>query len=92
MIVWIFPVLATFGVCVAYFLKYLLSGKDLGLVGLFSCVFFNGFFAVSYINIIEEDDFVFLGNRPDLIVEYPFIGWIAFVCILLHTFALPIKD
>lgn len=91
MIVWVFPALAAFGVCVAYVLKFRLSGQKLGLVGLFSCVFFNGFFAVSYINIIEENDFVFLGNRPDLILDYPFIGWIAFFCILLHTFALPIK-
>lgn len=91
MIAWLFPILATLGVSAAYLLRYRLSGPKLGAVGLYFCVVFNVFFAVPYINIIEKNEFVFLGVRPDIMEDYPFIGWVAFVCVLLHSFALPYK-
>lgn len=91
MIVWVFTILAIFGVCAAYLLRYWFSGKNLSVAGLYSCVVFNCFFAVPYIMIIEDNDFVFLGSRPDIILEHPSIGWIAFVCVFMHSFAVPTK-
>jgi hypothetical protein len=91
MIVWVFPVLAVCGIFSAYFLKVRLSGSNLNHVKLYSCLIFNGFFVVPYINIIENNDFLFLGYRPEIISEHQFIGWIAFFSIFIHSFALPAK-
>ncbi|WP_313000935.1 hypothetical protein [Pseudomonas sp.] len=91
MIVWIFPILAVCGVFFAYLLKARLSGKKLNSIKLFFCLTFNGFFVVPYIDIIENNNFLFLGHRPEIIAEHPLIGWLALSCILLHSFSLPVK-
>ncbi|CAN2977053.1 hypothetical protein METHPM2_410043 [Pseudomonas sp. PM2] len=52
---------------------------------------FNGFFVVSYIEVIKYGEFPFFGIRTDFIVQYPIIEWIAFFGILAHGFALPVK-
>ena len=91
MIAWAFPALALCGIFSAYALKVRFSGSHLNSIKFFCCLIFNGFFVVTHIEIIEKNDFLFLGHRPDIILEYPFIGWTAFLCILAHSFALPIK-
>lgn len=91
MIVLIFSALAACGVFLAYFLKIHLSGRNLTHAKLYFCLILNGFFVVPYINIIEHNDFLYLGSRPDIISEHPIIGWIAFVCIFLHLFSFPVK-
>lgn len=91
MIVLIFPVMAACGVFLAYSLKIHLSGCNLSYTKLYFCLLLNDFFVVPYINIIQHDDFPYLGHRPDIISEHPFIGWIAFVCVFLHLFSLPVK-
>ena len=91
MIVWVFPVLAVCGIFFAYFLKIHFSGNNLNSIKIFLCLLFNGLFVVPYIDIIENNDFLFLGRRPEILSEHPFIGWIAFICIFIHSFALPVK-
>ena len=91
MIVWAFPALAVCGMLFAYSLKIYLSGNNLNNIKLFFRLIFNGLFVVPYIDIIENNDFLFLGHRPDIISEHPFIGWIAFSCIFIHSFSLPVK-
>lgn len=91
MIAWAFPVLAVCGIYFAYFLKVRLSGKKLNNIKFFFCLTYNGVFVVPYIDIIENSDFLLLGYRPEIISEHPFIGWIAFICIFMHSFALPVK-
>lgn len=91
MIFFVFPVLAACGVFVAYFLKVRLSGSDLNHVKLYFCLLFNGLFVVPYMDILQNNDFLFLGHRPEIISEHPFIGWIAFVCIFIHLFSFPVK-
>ena len=91
MIVLIFSALAACGVFLAYFLKTHLSGRNLTPAKLYFCLILNGFFVVPYINIIEHNNFLHLGSRPDIISEHPVIGWIAFACIFLHLFSFPVK-
>lgn len=91
MIVWIFPILAVCGIFFAFLLKIRLSGKNLNNIKLFFCLIFNGLFVVPYIDIIENNDFLFLGHRPEITAEHPFIGWIAFSCIFIHSLSLPAK-
>ncbi|WP_238399323.1 hypothetical protein [Pseudomonas chlororaphis] len=91
MILWVFPVLAACGIGVAYFLKVRLSGSDLNYARFYFCLVLNGLFVVPYMDILQNNDFLFLGRRPEIISEHPFIGWIAFACIFIHLFALPVK-
>lgn len=91
MILWFFPVLAIFGISAAYLLKVHLSGSDLSYAKFYSCLVFNGFFVIPYIEILQNNDFLFLGHRPEITSEHPFIGWISFICIFIHLFALPVK-
>lgn len=91
MIVLFFSALAACGVFLAYFLKIHLSGRSLTPAKLYFCLILNGFFVAPYINIIEHNDFLHLGSRPDIISEHPIIGWIAFACIFLHLFSFPVK-
>ncbi|PMY38029.1 hypothetical protein DMW99_30075 [Pseudomonas chlororaphis] len=91
MILWVFPVLAVCGISVAYFLKARFSGSDLNYARFYFCLVFNGLFVVPYMDILQNDDFLFLGHRPEIVSEHPFIGWVAFFCIFIHLFALPVK-
>lgn len=91
MIVWLFPLIAVCSVSAAYSLKKRLSGEDLNHTKLYAGLAFNSLFVVPYIDIVQANDFPFLGYRPDIISEYPFIGWIAFICIFLHSLACPVK-
>jgi hypothetical protein len=91
MIVWVFPILAACGIFLAYVLKIYLSNTNLNHAKLYGSVIFNGLFVVPYIDIIENNNFPFLGYRPETILEHPSIGWIAFFCILAHSTALPVK-
>jgi hypothetical protein len=89
---WAFFALAAFGVFCAYFLKINLSGSNLNHAKLYSCLVFNGLFILPYMDILQNNEFLFFGHRPDVISEYPLIGWIAFICIFIHLFALPVKQ
>lgn len=91
MILWAFPVLAVCGIWLAYLLKIGVSGKNLTYTKFFLCFVFNGFFVIPYMDILQDNEFLFLGRRPEILLEYPFIGWIAFCCIFIHLFALPVK-
>lgn len=75
----------------AYTLRARLSGERLNSLKLFLCLIFNGYFAVSYIEVIKYGEFPFFGVRTDFIIQYPIIGWFAFFGILAHGFALPMK-
>jgi len=86
--VWVFVM---GGVVFAYFLKIRFSGDKLGYIKLYACLLVNGFFVVSYMDVIQYDQFLFLGYRPDLLVSYPSIGWVMFFGMLAHAFALPMK-
>ncbi|MGF6127735.1 hypothetical protein QF019_002946 [Pseudomonas frederiksbergensis] len=92
MIAWIFPLLAISGVVTAYFLKTHLSGNNLNYTKLCLGLVFNAVFIIPYMNIIENNKFPFLGYRPDIILDDPFIGWVAFACIILHLFARPVNQ
>ena len=91
MILLVFPVLAACGIFVATFLKVHFSGGDLNYVKLFFCLIVNGMFVVPYMDILQGDDFLFLGHRPEIVSEHPFIGWIAFVCIFIHVLLFPVR-
>ncbi len=91
MIVWLFPLIAACSVSAAYFLKIRLSGEDLNHTKLYFGLAFNALFAVPYIDIVQSNNFPFLGYRPDIISEHPFIGRIAFICIFFHSFVCPMK-
>lgn len=91
MIVFWVSVFVVGGVMFAYALKIRFSGDKLGCVKLYLCLVVNGFFVVSYMDIIQYDEFLFLGYRPDLVVSYPAIEWVVFFGILAHAFALPMK-
>ena len=79
------------GVWSAYALKRRFSGCDLNHIKLYSCVVYNGYFVVSYIEVIKYGEFPFFGIRTDFIIQYPIIAWLAFFGILAHGFALPMK-
>lgn len=91
MIFWVFPILAACGIFFAYLLKVRLSGSNLNHFKLYSCLVLNGLFVVPYMDILQNNYFLFLGHRPEIIPEHPFIGWLAFVCIFIHLFSLPVK-
>lgn len=92
MIVWVFPIIAICGVAIAYWLKFYLSGERLNSITFFSFMIFNGFFVVPYMDILYYDNFLFLGHRPDILYDFPAIGWAALLCVILHCFALPTKE
>ncbi|NWB67838.1 hypothetical protein [Pseudomonas sp. I8001] len=75
----------------AYALKVKFSGGNLNHVKLYFCLIFNGFFVITYMDVIKYDDFLYLGYRPDITVGYPIIDWIALIGMLAHAFALPMK-
>lgn len=79
------------GVWSAYALKRRFSGCDLNHVKLYFCLVYNGFFVVSYIEVIKYCVFPFFGIRTDVVIQYPIIEWIAFFGILAHAFALPMR-
>lgn len=89
--VWVFPLFATWGVLCAYTLKIRFSGTQYFFAKFSLCLAFNGFFAITYLGMIEQHQFLLLGHQPDLISNYPFIGWIAFFCIPIHAGALPVR-
>ncbi|MHC8394938.1 hypothetical protein ACYZT8_14965 [Pseudomonas sp. LB3P93] len=91
MIVWIFPLIAILGLTTAYFLKIHLSGDNLNHTRLCLGLVLNALFVIPYIDIVENNKFPVLGYRPDIVSDNPFIGWIAFASILLHSFSLPVK-
>lgn len=91
MIVWIFPLIAITSVVAAYYIRHRLSGENLNLLKLYGSLAFNGLFAIPYLNIVENDRFMFLGHRPDIATDYPIIGWIALFSALAHAFALPLS-
>jgi len=91
MIVWVFPLFSILGVTTAYFLKIHLSGNNLNHTRICLGLVFNALFIIPYIDIIENNKFPVLGYRPDIILDNPFIGWVAFICIFLHLFAHPVK-
>ncbi|MDY7563589.1 hypothetical protein QN400_00755 [Pseudomonas sp. RTC3] len=92
MIAWIFPLIVIGGIIGAIHLKICLSGNNLNATKLFFCIVFNGVFAVPYLDIIKADYFVFLGKRPDILQEFPFIGAVALVGVCVHALALPNKS
>lgn len=91
MIAWIFPILAVGGISAAYAIRVRLSGSNLNNTKLYFGVAFNALFVVPYIDIVQNNDFPYLGYRSDIISAHPFIGWIAFGCIFLHSLACPVK-
>lgn len=92
MIIWIFPLIVLGGIISAIHFKICFSGDGLGSIKFFSCIVFNGLFAVPYLDIIKADYFVFLGKRPDILQEFPSIGAMAVVGICAHLLALPNKN
>lgn len=86
-----FPLFATWGILCAYTLKIRFSGTEYFLAKFLLCLIFNGFFAITHLSMIEENNFPLLGYNPDLISNYPIIGWIAFFCIPAHAGALPVR-
>ncbi|MCF4996333.1 hypothetical protein GIW69_12215 [Pseudomonas syringae] len=91
MIPWAFLIIALFGIFFAFFLKVYLSGVNLNRAKLFFCLIFNGCFIVPYINIIEGNALPFVSNGLEVGTAHPFIGWVAFFCIFIHSSALPVK-
>lgn len=91
MIAVLFSALALTSITAAYFLKFRLSGEDLNALKLYTCLIFNGLFAVPYLDIAKNDNFLFLGHQPEIINTYPSIGWIALFSAVAHALALPTK-
>lgn len=92
MTIWTFPLLAICGVLGAQFLRVRFSGEGLGCIKLYFCLAYNIIFGIIYVRIIQDDNYPFLGNRPDIAVEYPFLGWFFLICLLVHVFILPGKQ
>jgi hypothetical protein len=86
-----FPCTGNFRGFFAYFLKVNLSGSNLNHVKLYSCLVFNWISVAPYMGILTNNRFLFFGYWPDIIIEHHFVGWIAFICIFIHLFALPVK-
>lgn len=91
MIIWLFPTLALSGVVSAYALRVLLSSKNLGYIKLFLGLIPNMLLMTIHYKIAKFSTFPKLGYRPEVIDEYPFIGWLALICFLLHAGATPVK-
>lgn len=91
MTLFFFLILVSLGIFTALYLKTRWSGSDLNHTKLYLSLIFNGCFVVPYIDLIKNNDFLFLGNRPDITADHPLIGWIAFTCIFIHLYALPVK-
>ncbi|PHN27272.1 hypothetical protein AO240_05440 [Pseudomonas sp. ICMP 460] len=78
------------GAALCYYFKYRFSKPRLRNYTLYFCLIVNGFFVISYIRVIERGDFLYRWHRPDLLVQYPILVWLALAGIILHAFALPI--
>ena len=88
---WLFFVLAGFSVALAYVLRAYFSGDNLKFRHFIGCLAFNVFFVTYYMRFIERDHLLFFGYYPTLCDDYPAIGWIAIVALLLHCFASPVQ-
>lgn len=88
---WLFFVLAGLGVALAYVLRAYFSGDNLKFRHFIGCLAFNVFFVTYYMRFIERDHLLFFGYYPTLCDDYPAIGWIAIVALLLHCFASPVQ-
>ncbi len=78
------------GAALGYYFKYRLSGPRLNNFKLCFCLIVNGFFIISYVQLIERGVFVYRWHRPDLLMQYPILGWLAMAGIIVQGFALPI--
>ncbi|MGY2288547.1 hypothetical protein ACW9H6_01010 [Pseudomonas sp. SDO528_S397] len=87
----IFPLFALWGVLCAYALKIYLSGEYLYSLKFIMCMYFNGFLGINHFDIVMNSNFFVLGRRPDIVLDYPFITWIAYAGMLLHFFAYPVR-
>lgn len=90
-LVWTFPIFAIWGIFCAYTLKIRFSGSTYFIAKFLSCLLYNGFFATTYLDIIKEDNYLVLGHKPEILINHPFVGWIAFLCIPIHAAALPVR-
>lgn len=89
-----FPLFALWGLLCAFTLRIRFSGAHLWEwfgIRFIICVAFNLLFAMIYFSISKLQVLPVLGYRPDVILEYPFIEWIAFFCGYIHVFAWPVE-
>lgn len=86
---WLLVLLEVCGVLLVFWLKSVLSSPRLGDAQLIFGLVVNSIFIWIYMQMIQHDDFPFLGYRPDIFEFCSFAGWFTFVCIFVHGFAIP---
>ncbi|MDD0975078.1 hypothetical protein [Pseudomonas fontis] len=89
MVVWVFSVIVIVGYLAIFWLKLRLSGEHLNTARLSLFLILNGFFVVPYLDIVYNDKFLFFGYHPEVVSEYPAVGWLSLLFAILHCFTFP---
>lgn len=88
---WLFILCTVLSVCFAFILRAKCSGPHLGY-GLFClCLLYNIFFVVTYMRILEFQQFLFIGYQPEFLKKNIMVGWVALVGVFLHCGAMPTR-
>lgn len=88
---WMFSIITSGGLIIAYYLRFRISGENLNYYKFYFCVAINLFFFALNYKILKEQRFFFNWYIPTLRVEHPAIRWIALACLILHCFANPVS-
>ncbi|MBC3254241.1 hypothetical protein HU733_01940 [Pseudomonas paralactis] len=91
MIIMAFLILSPLGLLFAYSLRVIFSGKGLGYTKIYISLAVNIFFMMTHMEIAQSDKYLCFGTHPEVIENYPIIGWIALAFFILHALALPVK-
>lgn len=91
MIIMAFLILSPLGLLFAYWLRVIFSGKRLGYTKIYISLAVNIFCMMTYMEIAQFDKYLYFGTHPEVIENYPIIGWIALAFFILHALALPVK-
>ncbi|NMX50496.1 hypothetical protein HBO35_12060 [Pseudomonas veronii] len=91
MIIMAFLILSPLGLLFAYWLRVIFAGKRLGYTKIYISLAVNIFFMMTHMEIAQLDKYLYFGTHPEVIENYPIIGWIALAFFILHALALPVK-
>lgn len=92
MIELLFLVVTVFAYSLVYWVRGRLAGGELNAVKLILFMVFNGFFVVPYLDVARYKIFPFIGYRPDILENYPLIGWGSLFMAIIHAGTFPTKD
>ncbi|MGE8392387.1 hypothetical protein HFV04_023820 [Pseudomonas sp. BIGb0427] len=91
MIPGLFVLLSISAVVVAFVLRHKSSGDAFSGWRFLGCLAFNLFFVTYHLRFQDNGYLLLLGEYSALEGQYPVVGWVSLLAMLLHCFASPVK-